>query len=147
MLGGRAAELIVFGTISTGASDDIERATELARRMVTEFGMSEKLGSVRYAGRALRYLPGAPSDGAELSPQTQALVDGEVQRIIGTQYERAQQLLVARRAVLEELATELLKRETLDGSLVREALAAANPSPAGAGSPTARAVTIVTETR
>jgi ATP-dependent Zn protease len=70
-----------------------------------------------------------------------------VQRIIGTQYERAQQLLVARRAVLEELATELLKRETLDGSLVREALAAANRSPAGAGSPTAGAVRTITDTR
>jgi cell division protease FtsH len=142
-----AAELIVFGTISTGASDDIQRATELARRMVTEFGMSEKLGSVRYAGRELRYLPGAPSDGAGLSPETQAAIDGEVQRIIEEQYERAQQLLLARRAVLEELATELLKRETVDGSFVREALASANGSPAGAGSPTAGAVTNVTDTR
>jgi cell division protease FtsH len=147
MLGGRAAELIVFGTISTGASDDIQRATELARRMVTEFGMSEKLGSVRYAGQELRYLPGAPSDGAGLSPETQAAIDGEVQRIIEEQYERAQQLLLARRAVLEELATALLRRETLDGSLVREALASANGSPAGAGSPTAGAVTNVTDTR
>ncbi len=59
MLGGRAAEKVVFGTISTGASDDIKRATELARRMVTEFGMSEKLGSVRYAGQQLQYLDGA----------------------------------------------------------------------------------------
>src|SRR5271157_5684343 len=56
MLGGRAAELVEFATISTGASDDIMRATELARRMVTEFGMSEKLGSVRYAGQQLQYL-------------------------------------------------------------------------------------------
>ena len=56
MLGGRAGEIVEFGTISTGASDDIMRATELARRMVTEFGMSEKLGSVRYAGQQLQYL-------------------------------------------------------------------------------------------
>ena len=68
MLGGRAAEMVVFDTVSTGASDDIKRATELARRMVTEFGMSEKLGSVRYAGRELQYLGGAHLDGGEISP-------------------------------------------------------------------------------
>ena len=69
MLGGRAAEMVMFGTVSTGASDDILRATELARRMVTEFGMSEKLGSVRYAGDGLRYLGGAVGDGSDCSPR------------------------------------------------------------------------------
>ncbi len=58
MLGGRAAEQVVFGTISTGASDDIQRASELARRMVTEFGMSEKLGTVRYATQQYQFLSG-----------------------------------------------------------------------------------------
>ena len=87
MLGGRAAELIVFNTISTGATDDIQRATELARRMVTEYGMSEKLGSVRYAGQQLRYLAGALSEDSQLSLQTRDAIDGEVQRIIGAQYE------------------------------------------------------------
>jgi cell division protease FtsH len=62
MLGGRAGEMVEFGTISTGAKDDIMRATELARRMVTEFGMSEKLGSVRYAGQQLQYLEGSVED-------------------------------------------------------------------------------------
>ena len=97
--------------------------------------MSEKLGSVRYAGQQLRYLPGALSEDSRLSPQTQDAIDGEVQRIIRSQYERAQQLLVAHRAVLEELAAQLLTRETLDGAVVRQALNAARAAPALAGTP------------
>jgi cell division protease FtsH len=124
MLGGRAAEKIVFGTISTGASDDIQRATELARRMVTEFGMSEKLGSVRYTGPQLQYLGGALTDTSHLSPHTQDTIDSEVQRIVDAQYERAQRLLTERRPALESLTAQLLKSETLDGGVVREALAA-----------------------
>jgi cell division protease FtsH len=122
MLGGRAAEKIVFGTISTGASDDIQRATELARRMVTEFGMSEKLGSVRYAGPQLQYLAGALSDMSQLSPQTRDTIDSEIQRIVDTQFKRAQQLLVEHRTALDVLTADLLKAETVDGSVVRLAL-------------------------
>lgn len=122
MLGGRAAEQIIIGTISTGASDDINRATELARRMVTEFGMSEKLGSVRYAGQQLQYLNGAVSDNGQVSPETQEVIDGEIQRIITTQYERAQKLVSERLPIMHDLAQTLLKVENLDGSAVREAL-------------------------
>jgi cell division protease FtsH len=124
MLGGRAAEKTIFGKISTGASDDIQRATELARRMVTEFGMSEKLGSVRYTGPQLQYLGGAITDTSHLSPHTQDIIDSEVQRIVDAQYQRAQRLLAERRSALESLMARLLKSETLDGSVVREALAA-----------------------
>jgi cell division protease FtsH len=120
MLGGRAAEIITFKTISTGASDDIQRATELARRMVLEFGMSDKLGSVRYAGQQLQYLGGTVQE-AQLGPQTQATIDGEVQRIVTSQYERAQALLAAHRAALDSLTEQLLTMETLDGSVVRQA--------------------------
>ena len=122
MLGGRAAEKIVFGTISTGASDDIQRATELARRMVTEFGMSEKLGSVRYAGPQLQYLGAALTDTSQLSPRTRDTIDSEVQRMVDVQYERSQKLLTEHRAALESLMAQLLKSETLDGSVVRQAL-------------------------
>jgi cell division protease FtsH len=122
MLGGRAAEKIVFGMISTGASDDIQRATELARRMVTEFGMSEKLGSVRYSGQQLQYLGGAVTEAGGLSPHTQETIDDEVQRIVGTQYERAQRLLQEHRPALASLTEQLLKAETLDGSVVRQAV-------------------------
>jgi len=123
MLAGRAAEKVVFGQLSTGASDDIQRATELARRMVTEFGMSDLLGSVRYAGQQLQYLGGAIEDSSTLSPKTREMIDAEVQRIVTEQYERAQALLREHRPALETLTTQLLKQETLDGHAVKEALA------------------------
>lgn len=123
MLGGRAAEQTVFGSISTGASDDIQRASELARRMVTEFGMSEKLGTVRYATQQYQFLSqNEPSYSA--SPETLKLIDEEVKRITSEQYERAQKLLHDHRAALERLATQLLKTETVDGSAVKQALEA-----------------------
>ncbi len=122
MLGGRAAEKVVCGEISTGASDDIMRATELARRMVTEFGMSEKLGTVRYAGQQLQYLGGTVEDNSSLSQETRQIIDREVQRIVTEQYERAQNLLREHRAALETLTQLLLTKETVDGSAVKEAL-------------------------
>jgi cell division protease FtsH len=122
MMGGRAAEEVIFGTISTGASDDIQRATELARRMVTEFGMSEVLGSVRYTGQQLQYLGNPVQDNSQLSPQTREVIDNEVRKIVTGQYRRAQDLLREHRAALETLSTNLLRRESLDGSAVKEAL-------------------------
>ena len=122
MLGGRAAEKVVFNIISTGASDDIMRATELARRMVTEFGMSEKLGSVSYSGQQLQYLGGAIEDNSRISPETRQVIDTEVQRIVTTQYERAQAMLKEHQSALETLAQQLLKQETVDGSMVKLAL-------------------------
>ena len=128
MLGGRAAEMVEFGTISTGASDDIMRATELARRMVTEFGMSDKLGSVRYAGQQLQYLGGSVEDNSQISPETRQVIDGEVQRFVTEQYKRAQELLKTHHAALKTLAQQLLKQETVSGSVVKEALEN-SPSP------------------
>ena len=122
MLGGRAGELVEFGIISTGASDDIMRATELARRMVTEFGMSEKLGSVRYAGQQLQYLGGSVEDNSQTSPETRQVIDAEVQRLVTEQYERAQTLLKSHLAALTTLAQQLLKHETVSGGDVKEAL-------------------------
>jgi cell division protease FtsH len=127
MLGGRAAEMVVFGTLSTGASDDILRASELARRMVTEYGMSEQLGSVRYAGQQLQYLGGAVQETSLISPATRQVIDREVQRIVTEQYERAQTLLLGRRAALERLTQQLLKQETVDGRAVKQALADETP--------------------
>jgi cell division protease FtsH len=121
MLGGRAAELVACGAISTGASDDINRATDLARRMVTEFGMSSKVGTVHYATQQLQYLSGESSVSA--SPDTLRIIDEEVERIVGEQYLRAQQLLRDHRTALEHLTGQLLITETVDGSVVREALA------------------------
>ena len=120
MLGGRAAELIVFATISTGASDDIMRASSLARRMVMEFGMSEKLGNVRYATQHYQFLSGDTT--ANASPETLQIIDEEVQRIIEEQYKRAQALLNEHRAALERLTRQLLETETVDGAAVERAL-------------------------
>jgi cell division protease FtsH len=122
MLGGRAGELVEFGIISTGASDDIQRATELARRMVTEFGMSEKLGSVRYAGQQLQYLGGSVEDNSQISPETREVIDAEVQRIVTEQYVRAQALLKDHHTAHDALARQLLKQETVSGSDVKKAL-------------------------
>jgi cell division protease FtsH len=121
MLGGRAAELVACGTISTGASDDIQRASELARRMVTEFGMSDKLGLVRYAAQQYQFLSGDSS--ASASPATLKMIDEEVQRITGEQYQRAQELLKDHRSALERLTRKLLESETVDGEVVKQALA------------------------
>jgi len=125
MLGGRAAEQVVFKVISTGASDDIQRASDLARRMVMEFGMSEKLGTVRYATQQYQFLSGDSS--ASASPETLKIIDEEVQRIITEEYDRAQTLLRDHRAALETVTQQLLKTETIDGTVVKQALKADEP--------------------
>jgi cell division protease FtsH len=125
MLGGRAAEQVVCGTISTGASDDIQRASELARRMVMEFGMSDKLGVVRYATQQYQFLNNGEAS-SSASPDTLKMIDEEVQRITSEQYQRVQQLLQEHRAALESLTRQLLQTETVDGSVVQQALANEN---------------------
>jgi cell division protease FtsH len=127
MLGGRAAEKVQFHCISTGASDDIGRASDLARRMITEFGMSDKLGSVRYAGQQLQYLGGSIEDNSQLSPETREVIDKEVQRIVTEQYNRAQEILTEHHVALGALAKQLLEHETIDGSTIRAALAEEAP--------------------
>ena len=135
MLGGRAAELVQFAIISTGASDDIMRATQLARQMVTEYGMSEKLGSVRYAGQQLQYLGESVEDNSRISPETRQVIDAEVQRLVTEQYERAQALLRGHRSALHALAQQLLKQETVTGTDVKQALdGSASPGSAAAAS-------------
>ncbi len=131
MMAGRAAEQVVFGEISTGASDDIMRATELARRMVTEFGMSEKLGSVRYAGERLRYLGSVAAADGTSGQHIRELIDAEVQRLVTEQYDRAHALLTERRAALDALTQQLLLRETVDGSVVKQALQDTAPAVPG----------------
>jgi cell division protease FtsH len=121
MLGGRAAEQVVFNVISTGASDDIKRASEMARRMVTEFGMSEKLGVVRYATQQYQFLESSDTS-ASASQETLKLIDEEVQRITSEQYERAQQMLKEHRIALEILSQQLLTTETVDGEAVKQSL-------------------------
>ena len=117
ILGGRAAEEIVFGTRTTGAQNDIEQATSLARNMVTRWGMSDELGMVQLAPRENPFLAGS-GDGfggaRPYSEATAAAVDAEVHRIINESHEEARRLLTQHRPALDALARALLERETLD---------------------------------
>jgi cell division protease FtsH len=118
MLGGRAAEELVYGTKTTGAESDIEQATALARNMVTRWGMSEKVGLVQLAPRNNPFLGGAPAFGADrpFSETTAHTIDTEVQRIIAESYAEACRLLRVHRNALDALVAALLQRETLDES-------------------------------
>jgi cell division protease FtsH len=111
-LGGRAAEEIVFGEISTGAESDIEQLTALARQMVGRWGMTDALGPVSVIPRdgVGPFLPGA----AEVSPETQKLLDDEVRRIVAEAHDEVVTLLTENRSRLDALASALLERETLD---------------------------------
>jgi cell division protease FtsH len=117
LLGGRAAEHLVFGEVSTGAADDIARATGIARDMVTRYGMDEGLGHVSYSDGPPRLLdvPGAPAWGAAAaSPDTAERIDAAVQRIVQAGFDRARATLNTNRGVLDRAAQALLAKETLD---------------------------------
>jgi cell division protease FtsH len=116
MLGGRAAEEIVYGTKTTGAESDIEQATSLARRMVTRWGMSERVGLVQLAPRDNPYLSGPEGFGGSkpFSEETATAIDEEVRRIIGDSHDEAVRLLQAHRMQLDALAQALLSQETLN---------------------------------
>ena len=114
MLGGRAAEEVVYGTKTTGAESDIEQATQLARNMVTRWGMSDELGMVQLAPRENRYLGTAGWGGEKpFSEATAQRIDSEVHRIINESYDQAKRLLVQHRRELDALVAALLQRETL----------------------------------
>ncbi len=116
MLGGRAAEEIVYdGVVSTGAANDLERASELARRMVTRYGMSERLGQLTYGHPLTAQFLKTPFTPEErnYSERTAEIIDEEARRIIDEIYGRVRGLLTARRADLERVARELIQRETL----------------------------------
>src|SRR6266404_3956980 len=116
MLGGRAAEELVYGTKTTGAESDIEQATGIARRMVTRWGMSERVGLVELAPRENPYLSGANGyTGAKpFSERTAEAIDTEVLKIIGESHDEAKRLLNAHRKQLDALVEALLARETLN---------------------------------
>jgi cell division protease FtsH len=125
LLGGRAAEEIVYGEISTGAHNDLDRATELARLMVTQYGMSEKLGPMTFgAGQQALFLKGAglPPE-RDYSEETARAIDEETRAIIDRIYDRVRDLMLARKPVLVAAAAELKQRETLEGDRLRALLA------------------------
>jgi cell division protease FtsH len=127
MLGGRASELLVFSETSTGASNDLERATDLARRMVTEFGMSEALGPVRYAGPAGSGYLGDQYATRNLSPEIENLIDNEIRGLLDRAQGTALELIETHEAALREIARVLQQDEVIDGDTVSEIVAASSP--------------------
>lgn len=124
LLGGIAAEDVVYQESSTGAANDLQRATDMARRMVTEFGMSPKLGRVHYSeSRSSPFLAGASgSQDYSHSEETIREIDLEVRRIIDSAYDTANEILSTRRPVMEHLTRELLERETVEGPMIQSIL-------------------------
>ena len=122
LLGGRAAEKLVFGELSTGAADDLARATDIARDMITRFGMDEGLGYIAFEAQRPRFLdtPELAHGGCRLAESTQARIDQAIRDIVMGVFERAYRILDINRAVLERCARELLARETLDESDIRQ---------------------------
>jgi cell division protease FtsH len=116
LMGGRVAEEIVFGQKTTGAGNDIERATELARSMVTEWGMSDEFGPLNFsAGKQEVFLGRDFSSSDRHSEDTAQRIDAEIRRIVTQQYARAMEILTTHRKELEHIAESLLEYETLDG--------------------------------
>ena len=113
MLGGRAAEQTVFGIQTTGAQNDIQRATELARRMVTEFGMSDRIGLMALSATQNQYLDGQSY--MDCAQTTAATADEEVRKLLSSCYETAKQLLAGHRELLDEISLYLLQKETITG--------------------------------
>jgi cell division protease FtsH len=115
LLGGRAAEVVVFDRLSTGAVDDLAKVTDIARSMVMRYGMVESLGLVSYQEERPPFLavPGAPPPSRDFSEETAREIDAAVRQLVGQAFEHARGILVARRAVLERGAQLLLQKETL----------------------------------
>ena len=113
-LGGRAAEAIVFGEISTGASDDLEKSTRMVRQMITEFGMSEELGPMTYGNRQDQVFLGRDLMRARnYSEEVASKIDHAIRHIVMQQYERARNLLIQHRITLNQIAMGLIDKETL----------------------------------
>jgi cell division protease FtsH len=115
-MGGRAAEEIALNHLTTGAGNDLERATDLARKMVTEWGMSEKLGPLTFGKKDEQIFLGREiAKHKDYSEKTAVDIDEEVKRIVIESYHTAKNLLVNNRDLLDALAKTLLEKETMDG--------------------------------
>jgi cell division protease FtsH len=124
LLGGRVAEELVYGEVSTGAHNDLERATEMARLMVTKYGMSERVGLATYGERPGLFLKGCGIGGErEYSEATARTIDEEVRALLDRTHDRVRGMLTTKKAVLVSAAHELKRTETLEGERLRRALA------------------------
>ncbi len=122
LLGGRAAEELVYGEVSTGAQNDLLQATEIARAMVMDYGMSDRLGPQTFRRREALFLEPVFRHREDISEDTARIIDAEVAKIINKSYERAKQVLSEKRKRLEELARTLLEKETLEGEELKKLL-------------------------
>ena len=128
LLGGRAAEEVVFGSITTGASNDLQRATDLAERMVTTYGMSKVLGPLAYEqGQQAMFLGGAPNPRRMVSEQTAEAIDREVKGIVESAHQQALDILEYNRDLLETIATQLLETEVIEGEKLQHLLSQVQP--------------------
>ncbi|HAR05708.1 MAG TPA: cell division protein FtsH [Pseudomonas sp.] len=143
LLGGRAAEKLVFGELSTGASDDLARATDIARDMITRFGMDEGLGYVAFEAQRPRFLdaPELVQGGCRVAESTQTRIDQAIRDIVMGVFDRAYRILEINREVLERCARELLARETLDEYSIRQLTQGLQLESPCHSSPTAGAMT------
>ena len=115
LLGGRTAEEVVFGEITTGAADDIDKATEIARAMVTSYGMSDNVGPLALGAKQGEIFLGKEyGHEANYSDSVAATIDAEIRGFISNAHDRAEAILTAYRSTLDKLATEMLEKETLD---------------------------------
>jgi cell division protease FtsH len=142
MLGGHAAEEIVFGEMSTGASDDISKATRTARAMITRFGMSERLGPRTFGHKEeLIFLGREISEQRDYSEKVAEAIDEEVRRVIDRAHELARTLIRDNRGRLDRLAQKLLEVETLEGEQLQAILSDAHGDAASNGAPPADGAT------
>ena len=125
LLGGRGAEEIVFGDISSGAANDLERATEIARSMITRLGMSKKLGPLTYGKhQELQYLGIQGQEERNFSEATAQMIDEETRQIVEEQHQQAIAILTEKRKVLDALSARLEEKEVISGEEVKEVIAA-----------------------
>jgi len=122
LLGGRSAEEVIFGSITTGASNDLQRATELAEQMVTSYGMSTILGPLAYQQRKGDFLGGGMNSGRTVSPATAEMIDREIKEIVESAHEYALHVLRTNRQLLELISEKLLEDEVIEGEKLYELL-------------------------
>jgi cell division protease FtsH len=125
LLGGRTAEEIIFGDVSTGAQNDLQRATDLVRHMVAQYGMSDKVGLMTFDGGGRPALLPGLSAPREHSEETARLLDAEASRILGEAHAKVSALLTEKRALIEQLARRLLEKEVVEGDELHALLAGA----------------------
>jgi cell division protease FtsH len=136
-MGGRVAELIIYGDLSTGASNDLVGNTELARRMVREWGMSSKIGPMAWGSQGQVFLGDDLMHTRDYSEDTSRVIDDEVEQILREQETRAMQVLTTHRGGLDAIAAALLEHETIDGAMVSRLVDEANGAPVHASGPKA----------